>query len=215
MSALIQLTLDGSFVHDNHKVSLRVLSHTMSSIQAAADRAFLDVKYGNVAKHQRLSQVYYEEADFIVGDPRHGSFLIEFISPRGKAIVKRLRDALREPYKNAVAGGALDLYSISQQVSGKKDQLHRGDVAVQSYSDFLNNPEELVTRTYGDKSINKEFDQMLSAVRRNPGAKLKLVLKPDEVTPAETFDFDQRIAKNFKEVISAIVVKNTIISFRN
>lgn len=202
MSALIQLTLDGSFVHNGHKVSLRVLSHTMASIQSAADRAFLDVKFGNVAKHQRLPQEFYQDADFIVGDPQEGSYLIDFVSRSGEAIVRRMREALQDPYAKALAGGDLEAYTISHQITGKKEQIHRGVVVPVPFEEFSNESANLITRTYGDKSINKEFDQMLSSVRRNANSHLRLVLKPSVREPAQTFEFDQEIAKCFKSVLA-------------
>lgn len=202
MSALIQLTLDGSFVHDGHKVSLRVLSHTMASIQSAADRAFLDVKFGDVSKHQRLPQQFYDDADFIVGDPQEGSYLIDFLSRSGEAIVRRMRDAIQDPYRRALDGGQLEIYTISHQVTGKREQVHRGLIEPIPFEQLASENQELVTRTYGDKSINKEFDQMLSPVRRNPDSHLRLVLKPSVREAAQTFEFDQTRAKNFKTVMA-------------
>lgn len=202
MSAIIQLTFDGSFLHDGHKVSLRVLSHTMSSLQAASDRAFLDVKYGDVSKHQKLPYQYYEEADFIVGDPREGSYLIDFISRNGAAIVRRMKSAITEPYEKSLKGADIQIYQISHQVTGKKEQIKRGDIEPIDFEKLSSDQLKLVTRTYGDKSINKEFDRLLSPVRRNDGSFLRLVLKPDADEEAKSFDFDQTIAKNFKNIIS-------------
>lgn len=211
MSAIIQLTLDGSLVHDGHRVSLRVLGNSMSALQAAADRAFLDVHYGNVWKHQRMHYALRSQADFLVGDPREGSYLIEFLSEAGRAIVDRLRVAMTDPYGKATAGGDEQIYSIAHQIAARKGAIANRILEPQEYSQFLDAPNELVTRTYGDKSINKEINQMLTPVRKDSEAFLKLVLKPSEVEVAETFEFDQEKALAFKRVIAHRQLGNPVI----
>lgn len=201
MTALIQLTLDGSLVHEGHKVSLRVLSRTMLCIQAAADRAFLDVHYGNVWKHQRLHRSFYDEADFIVSDPREGSYIVEFLSNQGQAIVKRVRAAITDPYSKAIAAGGQQILTIGHQIEARKGAVENKILVPQDYDGFVAAPDDLITRTYGDKSINKEIAQMLSPVRKDPDAFLKLVLKPDNEERAETFEFNQATSLAFAKII--------------
>ncbi|MEB0119044.1 hypothetical protein QN395_21465 [Undibacterium sp. RTI2.2] len=144
-SALIQLTLDGSLVQDGHQVSLRVLSRALLSIQAATDRAFLDIRYGGVSKHQRLHYSQYSEADFIVGDPKEGSYVIEFLSTRGQDIIRRLREAIKDPYIQAAAGGDQQIYTISHQIAANKGALKNKILHPQSFDDFLKAPSALLT----------------------------------------------------------------------
>lgn len=211
MSALIQLTLDGSLVHDNHKVSMRVLGQCMVSIQSAADRAYLDVRYGNVWKHQRLHYKNRPETDFLVGDPREGSYVIEFLSAQGRSIVDRIRRAINEPYAKAIAGGDDQVYTISHQIAARKGAIENRILVPQEYQQFLERPDELATRTYGDKSINKEINQMLSPIRKDNDAELKLVLKPSDEDVAETFEFKHETALAFKRVISQRQLGNPVI----
>lgn len=201
MGAMIQLTLDGSLVEDSHKVSLRVLANSMMHLQTASDRAYLDVRYGNVWKHQRLRAADRPKADFLVGAAREGSYIIEFFSAHGKEIVKRLHQALWDPYTKAAAGGDNEIFKISIQVERRRAQLNNRLIEAQRFENFVNNPDQRVQRKYGDKSINKEIDQLLAPVRADPDAIIKLALKPDGRERTETYTFDQEIATAFKRQI--------------
>lgn len=211
MTALIQLTLDGSLVHEGHRVSMRVLGNSMTALQAAADRAYLDIRFGNVWKHQRLRSLERPEADFLVGDPREGSYIIGFLSEQGQAIVQRLRKAIKEPYTEALQGGDDQIYSINNQITARKDALANKIIKPQEYQKFLERPDALATRTYGDKSINKEFNQMLTPIRRDEDASLKLALKPSEEEGTETFEFNYITAHAFKRVIAHRQLGNPVI----
>ncbi|CAN0639948.1 hypothetical protein [Burkholderia cepacia] len=211
MSSIIQLTLDGSLVRDQHQVSLRVLGRSMVSIQAAVDRAYLDVKYGHVWKHARLPIAFYEDADFIVGDPEEGSYVLKFLSDQGEAIVKRLREAISDPYRKAVEGGEQEIFTINRQIEARKNQVENKIIVPQSFQQFIAEPDQLVTRAYGDKSINKNIDQMLSPVRKGDGAILKLALKPSHRERTETFVFTKAEALAFKTVIGQRQLGNPVV----
>lgn len=201
MSAVIQLTLDGSLILPNNRVSLRVLGHSMTCIQSAADRAYLDVRYGQVWKHARISRANYLEADFVVGNPEAGSFRIAFASQVGRAIVARVMQALADPYREAREGGDRVANTIAHQIAMRRNQLDHNQVVPQTFENFLDNPDELAVRTYGDKSINKEINQLLSPVRSQANSVLKLSLKPEDRMPAQVYEFDQAAAKRFAKVI--------------
>ncbi|MGN8060097.1 hypothetical protein ACTJK4_00415 [Ralstonia sp. 22111] len=203
MTAIIQLTLDGTLILDENRVSLRLLGHSMTCIQSAVDRAYLDVRYGRVWKHARLPKGNYADANFVVGNPEAGSFKIAFTSQAGRAIVERLKQALAEPYREALEGGDQVVSTIAHQIEIRRNQLDHNQVEPQSFDDFLRTPDELAVRAYGDKSINKEFNQLLSPVRSVHDSALRLSLKPDQRTPVQHFDFNQTAAKRFGKVIGA------------
>ncbi|CAJ91165.1 conserved hypothetical protein [Cupriavidus necator H16] len=198
-------------MRDNNHVSLRVLGRSMISIQAAADRAYLDIKYGNIWKHARLPIAFYDDADFIVGDPEKGSYIIKFLSEQGEAIVKRLRQAIADPYRSAIEGGEQEIFSIKRQIEARKNQVDNVILVPQTFDEFLQAPDELATRAYGDKSINKNIDHMLSPVRKDPDAILKISLKPNYRERTETFTFTQKEAIAFKKVVSQRQLGNPVI----
>lgn len=202
MSAIIQLTFDGALVRNQHQVTMRDLSKTMVAIQSAADRACLDVLHGNVWKHQKLRRQQYEMVEFIVGDPQEGSYVIDFISHLAGNIVDRMRRAIENPYGQAIAEAEAEIYTIGHQIAGKKDLADNPDNLIK-FNDLKDAKNPLITRSYGDKSINKEFAQMLNSVAREPEGYLRLVLKADDYSPAYTFEFDNEIAKKFKRIVGA------------
>lgn len=201
MSAIIQLTFDGSLVRNHHQVSLRDLGQAMMAIQSAADRACLDVLHGDVWKHQRLPRQHYDFVEFIVGDPREGSYVIEFLSEQAASIVARMKKAIANPYAAAVdeAGGAV--YALGQQIEARRDAAKLGAKLV-AYEDLDTADMPLIKRTYGDRSINKEFGKMLTPVARDPKGLMKLVLKESDDDAAQTYEFSSEVAKSFKKVIS-------------
>ncbi|MBR8335547.1 hypothetical protein KDW69_28260 [Burkholderia ambifaria] len=202
MSASIQLKLDGGLLHGPHSVTVRTLGRSMTSMQAAVDRAFLDIQFGQVFKHARLPIKYYADADFVVGEMSEGSFVIDFLSERGGPIVRRLIEAISNPYKEAVEGAGLEIYEIGRQIEGVKAQVLNEIVQPQPYEDFLNSPDPLATRAYGDRSITKNIDHMLTPVRKIEDASLKLSLKASEQEGVQVFDFDSKVASEFSDVVT-------------
>ncbi|WP_254067447.1 hypothetical protein [Burkholderia sp. L27(2015)] len=173
----------------------------MTSIQATVDRAYLDIRFGQVFKHARLRVADYTNADFIVGEAYEGSFVIDFLSDHGGPIVRRMIQAIKDPYEQAVAGADQEIYAIAHQIEGVKGQLLNTIVQPQDYEDFLNAPDPQATRAYGDRSITKNIDHMLTPVRKIEDANLKLALKADEIEGTQTFEFDSVIASNFSRIV--------------
>lgn len=201
MSAIIQLTFDGSLVRNQHQVALRDLAQAMMAIQSAADRACLDVLHGDVWKHQRLPRQHYDYVEFIVGQPQAGSYVIDFISDQAGAIVARMKKAILTPYAVAIDEAGDAVYTLGHQIEARRDMAKSAGKLV-SYEDLDTADMPLIKRTYGDRSINKEFGQMLTPVSREPGGLMKLVMKDSEDDSAQTFEFNSEVAKRFKKVIS-------------
>jgi|SRR6185437_10634255 len=201
MSAIIQLTFDGALVRDGHRIAMRDLAQAMSGIQSAVDRACLDVVYGNVWKHQRLRRQQYQMAEFIVGQPTQGSYVIDFFSDFGESIVKRLKKALAEPYAEAINEGAREVYSIGHQIASRRDASQQPERLLR-FEELEHTANPLITRTYGDRSINKEFDQMLTPLRREPDGTMNLYMRSSDNDFSSTYEFNSERAKRFKEIIS-------------
>lgn len=201
MSATIQLTFDGTLVRNGHQVTMRDLAQTMMGIQSAADRACLDVMYGNVRKHQRLRRSNHELVEFIVGQPKEGSYIIDFVSEQGGAIVRRMIEAIRDPYATAREEADQQIYTIGHQINARKDAAQIAK-RLPTFDDLTTGNSPLITRTYGDRSITKEFGEMLNPLARELEGSVKLVLKPAANQRAHTFEFDNKTAKKFKRAIS-------------
>lgn len=200
MAAIIQLTFDGSLVRNQHQVAMRDLAKAMTSIQAAADRACIDVHYGNVWKHQRLGRTHYETVEFIVGEPREGSYVIDFVSVLAGNIVDRIRRAIENPYAEAVADADREIFTLGHQIDSRKDAARRAEELI-VFDEVAIRNDPLITRSYGDRSISKEIAQMLTPVARETDGLMKLALKSDQNSTTHTFEFDHDSAKKFKRIV--------------
>ncbi|MGX9700552.1 hypothetical protein ACWYXK_26650 [Janthinobacterium lividum] len=189
---------------------MRDLGQTMTGLQAAADRACLVVYRGDVWKHQRLPRELYPLVEFIVGEPQEGSYIIEFFSDIGGAIVQRIRRAIEDPYASAVEEGGQEIYTLGHQIGARKDAANNSPKLIE-YEELKNKANPLVTRSYADKSISKEIGQMLNPVMREKGGHLKLVLKDSDDDIAHTYEFDYDVAKRFKKIIGSRVLSEPVI----
>jgi hypothetical protein len=154
MTAVIQLTFDGGLVREQHHVTMRDLAQTMLGLQAAADRACLDVYTGNVWKHQKLPRSQYPIVEFIVGNPQEGSYVIDFFADLAGNVVERIRRAIAEPYAEATSDGNQEIYKIGHQIAARKDAAAPGSELI-TYQNLANEKNPLVTRTYGDRLIKR------------------------------------------------------------
>ncbi len=202
MSSIIQLHFDGTLCTEEHKVTLRTLSSALDGIQGAIDRAYLDVRFGNVYKHARLPYDAYDETDFIVGDPREGSLILDFTSlGTMRDVLKRVISAINDPYASARENGVEQLANIQNQIESRQAQIVAGIYEPKQLSELLQENDPAVMRRYGDKSISKEIDQMLAMVRRDPGARLDVSIKPSQIDSVVHYEFNQDVSKKFSAVL--------------
>ena len=91
----IHIHFDGDFAQE-HRVSMRTLGKTLSHLQSAIDRAYLDLHYGKVWKNARMTKEDYAQALFLVPAPENGGYILDFLAetPVTKNIIKRLQEAL-------------------------------------------------------------------------------------------------------------------------
>lgn len=201
MTSKIVIRFDGSLCIDEHKVSLRTLSRALQGVQGAVDRAYIDQRFGNVHKHARLPYDAYDDTEFVVGDPVEGSFVIDFTSALGREVVRRIIDALQDPYRKAREEAVADVVNVAEQIANRKFQIEHEIVEVRDINELNLQNDPLAMRTYGDKSISKEIDQVLTMVRRDPDARFDITLQPQVGDIPQTFEFDQRTAKRFSAVL--------------
>jgi hypothetical protein len=109
-------------------------------------------------------------------------------------------EAITDPYAAARQEGDQQIYTIGHQIESRKDAA-QAQAKLPTFADFGEVESPLITRTYGDRSINKEFGQMLNALTRQPEGLVKLVLKASAHERSHTFEFDNETAKKFKRII--------------
>jgi hypothetical protein len=177
------------------------LGKTLDHIQNAIDRSFLDLKYGNVIKHQRLKQDEYEDVDFLALSPTDGGFVMEMISKTGKRIADRMAAAIEAAYESDVNEAGAEHRRLLEQADMRSRVYHTTHEAV-PFDEFVAREEAGLARAYGDRSIVKEIDQVLSLLRveRYAGSTLNLTIYGTRTHPR--LEFDAEKAAQFHTVVS-------------
>ena len=101
--SLISIHFDGP-IAANHAVQLRTFCKTLGHIQTAIDRAYLDIKYGNIFKHARLKDADYPHTEFLLQQTREGGFIADLLGDKdSNDIVTRIHNAVLPAYEQAQA----------------------------------------------------------------------------------------------------------------
>jgi hypothetical protein len=200
MSSRLTLHFDGDIV-SNHFVSARTLGKSLVHTQKAVDRAFLDLKYGNLWKHATMKAEDYHAADFIALYPEEGGFVQKLFSDSGRAIVDRISSALGPAMDRVLQEGDEVSDSLQQQVTNRKNQIENGLIEPSTFQHIVENPGAHVVRRYADRSINREIDQVLSMIRsRISGDSVLEIIT--EGSRTENYQFNRLKSKKFHSVIS-------------
>ena len=200
----IWFRFDGPIVHNN-LLSLRATAKTADHLQSAIDRAYLDVRYGTVFKHQKLKRLDYETTEFIVLPSQPGSYIQEVISKTGSALARsaidRINAALLRAYEKTNEPQGVSSISLPQQAIQRKQVYDAGHEA-QNYQDFLNTELSLLTASYSERSIIKEADQILGLIRQEnyTGSTFEISTYGSQEGP--TFEFDTERSKRFHKIVS-------------
>jgi hypothetical protein len=198
----IQLHFDGD-IAKNHRVSVRTLGTALQHLQGTIDRAHLDVKYGEVWKHARLRNEDYPDTEFILDYPREGGFIVDMIASAGGPIVKRIRETMVSAIEAAEHEAEDETERLRSQVETQRTRIVHQDLEVVNYADLGNKRKsKKISRAYGDRSIAKEVDKLLSTIRhRNAGdSTLELGLIVD--SRIANFPFDRQSAIAFHHAVS-------------
>jgi len=198
--AEISIHYTGDLVR-NHHVSLKILSITTSCLQGAVNRAYLDNKHGGVWKHARISGLDYEAVAFWVGPAQKGGFVLDAIcnTSIGKSIANRLSAALNPVYEKIKSESIEEAVSLNSQVPTVAASLSTNGPL--TYEDFIKTTSELSSHTYGDRSILKEIDHLLSVLRsKNSGeSQLELTVEGDNPT---SYQFGRTNSHNFHKHVA-------------
>jgi len=201
--AEIKIHYDGDIALE-HSVSMRTLAKTISHMQAAIGRAHLDIKYDKgVYKHAHLTGDDYIETDFFVQAPQEGGYIFSCIrdSINANKILDRIAIALNPLVEKAIAGCDENSRSIKQSVQNRKNQVYSGIIEAQKFEYKLGEPDELIKRKYGDRSIAKEIDGIIGVLRPDHAgdSSCELTFKSDK---RYDFKFNRRTSQNFHKIVS-------------
>jgi hypothetical protein len=190
VNGTIELHFDGDVARDHH-VSLRTLGTALQHMQSAVDRAFLDIKYGQVWKHARLRNDDYAETDFVLGYPTEGGYVIDMVSRTGGKIVRRIRDAVSGAIEAAEHEGEEELQRLKGQVQTQHTRIIHGDLVPRSFEQLERGMVgKTMLRAYGDRSIAKEVDLVLSTIRHRKAGDSELRIEFGADGKPSRFHFD-------------------------
>lgn len=207
----ISIHFDGDIAH-NHQVSMRTLGKTLQHLQNAMDRAFIENKYGEVFKHARMRSSDYSETEFLVQEPKEGGYIIDFLSKSetGKKILDRISNAVSPALELAKHEGENEAKTIADQIQTRKLQLEHEILVPEDYENIIKTPSKQIIRKYGDRSINKEFDQILAILRSKHAGDSILEITINS-SKSHTFLFNQNISKKFHDVVSTRSIGEPVI----
>lgn len=213
MTAEISLNYDGPIAVD-HKLPLRVLGGALDNLQGAIDRAVIDVKYGSVWKHARLKYSDYPLADFDITGFREGGFIADLrqsLHGLGPQVLDRIRSALVPGHAAAVADAGNVYDNLANQAGLRRQTLEAGAIEAPEFAEFMAGGANAINGQFGDRSILKEIDQLLTPIRAraNSGSTLEITITTDAANTAHLFD--TITAKKFHRVVSTRRIGNPLI----
>ncbi|WP_020590287.1 hypothetical protein [Desulfobacter curvatus] len=194
----IRIHYDGD-ITDNHQIPMRVLGQTFLYIQKAVDRAYLDLKYKGVWKYARMSKDDYDVTKYLVQAPKEGGYIVNFFSRNKKSpeIADRVSNAIDQAVNQA------DEYkdSLNNQVEDRKRQVRNKIIRPRQFQDVVDQPTQEIKRKYGDRSIAKEIDQVLSIIRAEYSGDSSLELSLTG-SSTQTFNFDKPKSERFHKAVA-------------
>lgn len=207
----ISLHYDGPITTD-HKIELRTLGVTLTHMQAAIDRAYLDLKFGRVVKYARLSANDYPATDFLLERPRDGGFIIDMANKGLHAIADRIYGAISVAAKKAAQEPLEMIESLNEQALRKSQLVRVGAEIPKSSRAFVEEQEsKSAAAKYGDRAINREFDRVLSQLRvpRYEGSSLEITIAGKNAQLP--LRFESGSAQRFHRVVSKRTLGDPVI----
>ncbi len=197
--AIVQIHFDGD-IAENHQIPMRTLGKSVSHIQHALDRAYLDIKNDKgVKKYARMTQDDFEKSEFLVQEPKEGGYILKFLSkiPLASKITDRVTSAI-DQVKNADSEEKIPLKS---QYENRKTQISKNIIKPLEFKVAFVKPSPEVVREYGDRSIAKEIDQVLSIIRADYSGDSQFELTLTGSTTTK-FNFKKNDSIKFHELVS-------------
>lgn len=202
--ATFSVHYDGPITTD-HRVSVRVMARTYEHMQRAIDRAYIVNKYGNVWKHARLRKSDYEFVDFLAEYPREGGIILDAVKRGQRAaseVVDRIGAAIVGPFERALNEGLDEAGEIAQQIADRRQYVEGMRERTMPFKAMLEHPPAEWARTYSDRSILKEIDQLTFPIssQRLEGSTIEISLRGTRTHPH--FQFDAQQARRFHSIVS-------------
>jgi hypothetical protein len=198
----VQLHFDGDIAKD-HLVSMRTLGKTLSHLQNAVDRACLEIHYGALWKHTKMPQRLWPEAELLIGPSTEGGYILDFLSKNKttKATLERVNAALKTAVHKMTDEGVQRTETLAQEAIQRKEQIRSHLIAPSTFEHLLHTSDPKIVRTYGDRAIVREVDQVLAIIRSSAAGESSFELTLATKEPMR-YSFTKEEAVKFHETVS-------------
>lgn len=195
----VQIHFEGD-ITEEHQLPVRTLGKCLVHIQNAFDRAHLDLKYENgVYKYARMKTEDYKQSELWVAVPQEGGYIANLFSrsKKTKETADRVSSAI-----NQVLEESEDIYHpIKHQIDSKKVQVLKGIATPGSFSSFSSENDPEIVRKYGDRSVAKEIDEILTIIRSDYAGESNVEISITG-TSTKIFDFNKNKSIKFHKAIT-------------
>lgn len=141
----------------------------------------------------------YVKTEYIVQTPKEGGYILDFFSPlkESKRITRRVSSAIDQALQQAKT----QAINLKDQVQLRKNQVLKGIAKPIMFENLFDNPSPEIVRKYGDRSIVKEIDQVLTTIRSDyaGNSTFELSLTADGT---KKYDFNKQKSISFHEAVS-------------
>ena len=146
---------------------MRTLGKTLVHLQNSMDRACLEMEYGALWKHAKMSHGLYPNVEFLVQEPREGGYVLDFLTdnPLTRKIIDRVSGAINGAVQQSMEAGLDNSENIAGSMITRKMQVEHELVKPETFQSLFTNPDPNIVRRYGDRAIVREIDQILSILR--------------------------------------------------
>lgn len=186
-------------ITENHQIPMRVLGQSLLYIQKAVDRAYLDLKYNGVWKYARMGKNDYEFTKFLVQEPKEGGYVLDFFSKKKES--PQISDRVSSAINQAIDQADEHKTSLNTQIEDRKRQVANNIIRPRQFQDVVAQPTDDIKRKYGDRSIAKEIDQVLSIIRAEYSGESTLELGITG-SSTQTFNFNKSNSERFHKAVS-------------
>jgi len=146
-----------------------------------------------------MVQADYGQTEFLVQAPQEGGYILDFFSRRKKSkkIVDRVSDAIEQANQQTTT----EAKSLKDQIENRKIQISNKILTPIEFRELRDKPNKEIIRQYGDRSIAKEIDQVLSTIRSEYAGDSTFELAMTG-TSSHSFTFNKYKSIKFHEVVA-------------
>lgn len=196
----IKVVFDGPIARD-HRVSMRTLALTYTSLQGAVDRAYLDIQRGGISKYERMHKDDYKQVEMLLTATEQGSVikLFQETYTELKDVYDWISRTISEPYQQSQSDGEIDQQRILQDLKATRVQALSNE-RTPTYRELISKENEETAGDFGNRSISKNISTMLVPVKKNEGENsITLTLSGNQ---SHEFYFDKRISQRFTRILA-------------